>query len=83
MMVDCFAALALSADFLQYVCAQVVVKKVLCDPTNRASGDFTYDDAWLSYRAQDWTFLAKQAFCGVAVLLTLVVGVVELVVGSS
>jgi len=71
--VDILCVLALGADFLQYVCAKVAVENSLNEPMDRANNLYGYKAAWLSYRAQYWTFWSKIAFCGAAIALALIV----------
>jgi len=69
LVVDILCIGALLADFLQYVFAKVSVESSLNEPIDAKNDVYGYNDEWISYKAQYWTFWAKIALCSLAILL--------------
>jgi len=72
LVVDILCIAALSADFIQYVCAKVSVENSLNQPIDAANDVYGYHTGWLSYKGQYWAFWAKIVLCGLAIALACV-----------
>jgi hypothetical protein len=83
LVVDILCIAALSADFLQYVCAKVSVENSLNQPMDAAKDMYGYDDEWLSYKGQYWAFWAKIVLCGLAIVLACILTAYSLAVLSK
>jgi len=69
LVVDILCIAALSADFIQYVCAKVSVENSLNQPIDAANDVYGYHTGWLSYKGQYLAFWTKIVFCGLAIAL--------------
>jgi hypothetical protein len=83
LVVDFFCIAALSADFVQYVCAKLSVESSLNQPIDAANDLYGYNDEWISYKAQYWAFWLKIILCGLAILLACFLTVYGLVALSG
>ncbi len=68
LVVDFLCIGALFADFLQYVFAKVAVENSLNQPIDAKNDIYGYNDDWISYKAQYWSFWLKIVLCGLAIL---------------
>ena len=84
LLIDLFALFALAFDVGQYIFAQLVINESWAKPVKAATeteaAQYTYYNQTTIYRAQYWTYWAKQICCGAAVALTLAVVLLQVFV---
>jgi hypothetical protein len=84
LLIDLFAIFALILDVGQYMLAEMVINESWAKPVKAATETepavYTFNDKGIPYRAQTWVFWLKQACCGAAVALTLVVVLLQVFV---